>query len=219
MNLLNQLEQTITQIGSSLRDNFKLIISILAILWVVQIINTLLGQRLNWLGIYPRKLFGLPGIVCSPFLHGSFGHLLFNSIPFVVLSALILLSGPATFWGVSCVIVLISGTLTWLFGRNAFHVGASAMIMGYWGFLLSNAYFQRSMMAAVLAFICLYYFSGFILSLFPQEERVSWEGHLLGFVSGVLVSYAMNNGYPAFIPSAVAKSGRVLSSLFSSLAE
>src|SRR5690606_2972312 len=95
--------------------------------------------RLNIFGIYPRKIPGIIGIVFSPFLHGSAQHLFFNSIPLVVLAALILVKGHLYFYEVTIWIAVFSGVLTWLFGRSAFHIGASSVIMGYWGFLLFEA--------------------------------------------------------------------------------
>lgn len=76
-----------------------------------------------------------------------------------------------------------------MFGRRAIHIGASALITGYWGYLLINAYRQPSLMAIVLAIVCAYYFSGIFFGLFPSEEKVSWEGHLLGCIAGIATNF------------------------------
>lgn len=188
--MLENLVNALQEIFTSIEQNWKFLGLIVLIVFGIQVVNLLLSYRLNLLGIYPRKIRGLIGIFIAPALHGSFQHLFFNTIPFIVLGSLVLVSGKSIFLEVSCLIILVSGLLIWLFGRPAFHVGASALIVGYWGFLLSNAYQQRSIMSVLLAFLCLYYFGGIILSFFPSEEKTSWEGHIYGFISGLIASYA-----------------------------
>src|SRR5262245_4202100 len=171
--MLESLNSAFNEISSSIQANLTFLLTILGILWGIQVVNALLGYRLNILGIYPRKIISLPGIVFSPFLHGSAQHLFFNSIPLFVLSALLLVGGKQQFFTITLLIIVLCGAAVWLLGRRAFHVGASGLIMGYWGFLLFNAYQERSVMAVMLAFLCLYYFGGLMLNLMPCEERVS----------------------------------------------
>lgn len=161
-------------------------LSIIALLWGIQLINFLVGYRLNLLGIYPRHLFGLVGILCSPFLHGNFSHLLFNSIPLFFLASLMLTFGTQVFYEVTLIIAVVSGFLVWIFGRQGLHVGASGVIMGYMGFLLTQAYFTHSPFAIVIGGLSLYYCGSLLLSLLPQEVRTSWEAHVFGFMSGML---------------------------------
>jgi membrane associated rhomboid family serine protease len=160
-----------------------------AIFWGVHIINFLLGYRLNIFGIYPRHWRGLLGIPCFSFLHTGFDHLFFNSIPLIVLIDFVLLRGMHTLIFVSVTIIVLSGITIWLFGRHAIHIGASCLVMGYWSYLLINAYQHPSVLTIILAIICVYYFGGLLLGLFPTKERVSWEGHVFGFLAGVMAFY------------------------------
>ena len=180
-----------------LQANISLILMIVGGLYVIHFINWILGHRLAVLGIYPRKLWGLPGILFSPFLHGHFNHLFFNSIPLFVLGSFVLLYGVPTFYFVSITIILLSGLATWMFARKGFHIGASGVIMGYFGFLLLNAYHQETAMSIALAIVCLYYFSGLIFHLFPTEVKSSWEGHVFGFLAGVAAAYMVPYALPA----------------------
>lgn len=158
---------------------------LLALLWAIQFINVLVGYRLNIFGIWPRKIWGLVGVPFHPFLHGSFEHLFFNSIPLLVLMDFLLLSGMQNFICVSLVVIVLGGIAIWLVGRPGIHLGASSLVMGYWGYLLVNAYQHPSTSTIVLAAVCVYYFGGLLLQLFPTQERVSWEGHICGFVAGL----------------------------------
>lgn len=174
---------------TSVKYNLHFLLVILVVLWSIQLLNASSGYRLNHLGIYPRRLECLPGIFTAPFLHGSYSHLFLNSIPLIILAALVLVNGKSVFFNATLLIMSVSGFATWMMGRPGFHVGSSSLVLGYWGFLLFNAYMTRSPTALFLAFLCLYYFAGLALSLFPQEEGISWEGHLSGFLAGVLASY------------------------------
>lgn len=155
-------------------------------LWLIQIVNWTLGYRLNLLGIYPRSLHGLAGIAFSPFLHGSFNHIFFNSVILFVLANFVLLGGRTEFYQVSIAILLLSGLAVWLCGRKAIHVGASAMVMGYLGYLLANSYYRPSSLTIILAFACIYFFGSLLAGLFPGGKGISWEGHIFGFAAGIL---------------------------------
>lgn len=159
------------------------------IFWAVFFLNLLIGYRLNLLGIYPRRWFGMPGIIISPFLHANFTHLFFNSIPLLVLSDFVLSVQAVHFAAITSVIICGSGILLWLFGRRGIHIGASALVMGYLGYLLAHAYQQPSVSSILLALVCVYYFGSLLLGLFPSEEKISWEGHLFGFLIGLATAW------------------------------
>lgn len=182
---MNEFAASLQNFILSVADYLPFTLGIIAVLWGVQLINKLLGYRLNYLGIYPRRFFGLIGIPCSPFLHENFAHLLFNSLPLFFLSNLVLLDGYREFVVISMFIVLVGGLLTWLLGREAIHFGSSIVIMGYFGYLVTQMYHHHSLMNIFVVAISIYYFGGLLTALIPGREGVSWEGHVFGFLSGV----------------------------------
>lgn len=184
-NIINQFYST----TEALQQNLPFVLSIIGILCAIHLVNWMLGYRLNIFGVYPRKLWGLPGIIVYPFLHSHFNHLFFNAIPLFILASFVLLKGFPTFFCVSITITLISGLGIWLVGRRAFHIGASGLIMGYWSYLILNAYEERTFISIAPAFVCVYYFGGFLLHLFPTEIKSSWEAHLFGFLGGLAAAY------------------------------
>lgn len=189
-----ELGQKLSWLVGVAQFNMHYVLTIIAALWVIQCVNFVLGYRLNALGILPRTPSGLFGILLSPLLHGSFSHLLFNSIPLFLLMNLVLLTGLANFIIVSVLITVISGLFVWLFGRKALHVGASGVIMGYWGYLIVNAILYPSIITVLLVIFCFYYFAGLFASLMPKSGT-SWEGHVFGLLSGLLVSYEQLPAY------------------------
>jgi membrane associated rhomboid family serine protease len=173
----------------TIRTNLPYILMMAGVLYAMHIFNWFVGYRLNQYGIVPRRLRGLPGIIFSPLLHGDFNHLFFNSIPFVILACLLSLYGWPVFIYASVVIILLGGFATWLLARNGSHIGASALIMGYWSYLLVFAYYQPSWLSIVLAVVCIYYFGSFLLNVFPRSAKSSWEGHLFGLLAGLVAAY------------------------------
>jgi len=187
-NFFSEFQFTVDTIVDATRANLHITLSILALLWGLNYINRSLGYRLNVLGIFPRSVHGLLGIFISPFLHGDFNHVFFNSIPLFILSNLVLIGGAVLFFNVSLWIIIVAGLGLWAFGRPGFHVGSSTVIMGYFGYLLADAYQYPTMLTGAVVFLCLYYFGGLLFSVLPSEKFVSWEGHLFGLAAGVLVN-------------------------------
>lgn len=187
--MLDELTSSLNLIVQQTKNNEPYLINIFCTIWGVFFINLVLKKRLLYLGIIPRNIFGIPGILFAPFLHADFNHLFFNTIPLIVLSNFILINGLNYFILVTGYIILLSGIMIWLFAKPGIHIGASSVITGYWGLLVSNIYQQGSVTAIILGIICVYYFAGIFFSIFPGKKGVSWEGHLFGLISGLLVSY------------------------------
>lgn len=186
--MLQQLSNSLDLILLQTQNNLPVLFIILLIPWVVFLLS-LINKRILLLGIIPRHLIGIPGIFLCPLLHANFNHIFFNSIPLLVLSNFLLIDGLHLFIFVTIAIVTISGFLVWCFGKPGVHIGASALITGYWGFLVSNAYQHATLTSIILGVISAYYFAGIFLGIFPSEKGVSWEGHLFGLISGVGLSF------------------------------
>lgn len=175
------------------------ILLILSVLWGINLLNWyVLDSKLKAFGLVPRHLSGLIGILTMPILHGDFNHLFFNSIPLFTLGLYLLTFGTAAFIKVTVTIMVLAGLGTWLFGRHGNHIGASALINGYFGFILTMAYYRPSFTTIFIALIALYYFGGILVSVFPHKETTSWEGHLTGMIAGVCTLYLLRYNYFGF---------------------
>jgi membrane associated rhomboid family serine protease len=164
--------------------------------WVVEIVDSaLLNDHLQQYGIGPRQIGGLTGIVAGPWLHGGYGHLASNTVPFLALGWLIALRGVRYWATVTIAAVLIGGGLTWLFAGGANHIGASGVVFAYFGALLGGAYYDRRPAMVAPALVTLLMYSGMLAGLVPQGE-ISWEGHLFGFVVGIAVARALADPPP-----------------------
>jgi membrane associated rhomboid family serine protease len=183
-------------LGAELKTQFSILGGFVALIWIIEILDSLIFQRLlrpglDQFGIYPRNFTGLRGIVLAPFLHGGYYHVSANTVPFLVLGWLVMLRNTKDFWAVSITTALISGLGTWLFGRTALHIGASGMIFGYFGYLLFRGYFERSMVAIAISLLVGITYSGMIFGILPNQPWISWEGHLFGFIGGAVAARLM----------------------------
>lgn len=171
-------------------DEGTVVFGLLAAMWIVEGVNLLVGHALNGLGITPRTLIGIVGIPLAPFLHGGVGHLAVNSFPFLVLAWLVTLNEPRRFVQITVSIVLGGGTLVWLFGRGgAVHVGASGLVLGYFGYVMTRGFTIRSFQSTLAALTCIFLYGGLVYSLLPGNPLVSWESHLFGAIAGVATAW------------------------------
>lgn len=173
--------------------------------WGVFVVNNLLlSGHLGRFGVVPRHLSGLPGILWAPFLHGSYQHLLANSIPLLVLGGILCSRSRAEFGAVTVAGIALSGALIWLFARNAIHIGASGVIFCYFGYLASLAWFRRTLGTLLVSAGCILLYGGMLKGLLPNSRGVSWEGHLAGLVAGIGLAWMGSKLYPRQQPAPLA---------------
>ncbi|MBT8143596.1 MAG: rhomboid family intramembrane serine protease [Gammaproteobacteria bacterium] len=168
-------------------SRFWPLVTLIAILWLIEVVNFLTGHSLNRFGLVPRTTTGLPGIALAPLLHGSFTHLLSNTMGLAVLGGLVALRGRRHFIVSMVALVLAGGLLLWLIGRPSVHVGASGLVFGFFGLLLAQAWYRRTWDSILIATAVVLLYGGLIAGLSPLQRYVSWEGHLAGLVAGVLI--------------------------------
>lgn len=161
----------------------------LAALWGVFGVNTLLGGALLQFGIVPRTTDGLIGILVAPFLHANLNHLLSNTLSFALFGWMVMLRDRRHFLPVTLIAMLCSGIVTWTLGApNSVHVGASGVIFGYFGFLLLSGWYARSFASIALSVLVGVVWGGTVFGVLPGTPGVSWQGHLGGFLGGVLAA-------------------------------
>lgn len=172
-----------------LKENVLFLLGLAGMMWGLEVINYFLFGYLDNFGIRPRNLFGLPGIVTAPFVHLNFRHLFSNTFPFLILGFLVLLAGRKVFVQVSVFVILTGGFALWLFGPTGTnHIGSSLLIFGYLGFLLARGIFEKSGFWLAISFTILILYGGMLFGVLPGQPGISWQGHLLGFMSGILAA-------------------------------
>lgn len=166
-------------------------------LWLIKIIEVLFNADLSDLGIYPLTAKGLPGILFSPFVHADFGHLFNNTLPLFFL-------GVALFYFYSEVAIevfawtyFLTGLLVWVAGREAWHIGASGLVYGLASFLFFSGIIRRYFRLIALSLLIVFLYGSMVWGIFPGTyKNVSWESHMLGFFSGVVLAVSYRNKGP-----------------------
>lgn len=164
----------------------------LAGMWMLEIADFVLGGRLDQYGIRAHDVGDLPQIFSAPFLHGGFGHLIANSLPFLVLGTLAAARGLGRFLAMNLVVIVVGGAGVWLLGQaGAETLGASILIFGYFGYLLGRGVFERHLADIAIAVVVVLLYGTMILGVLPSDPRISWQGHLFGLIGGVLGAWIL----------------------------
>jgi membrane associated rhomboid family serine protease len=167
----------------------RLVLLMVAVMWGLEILDVLTGHALDQLGIVPRQLYGLLGVVIAPFLHFGFAHLASNTIPFAVLGLIIAVGGTLRVLTVTVITALISGVGVWLFSPAlSVTTGASGLVFGFAAYVITRGIVERSLVYIAIGLLVLPVWGvGLLMGLLPQAG-VSWQGHLFGAVGGVLAA-------------------------------
>jgi membrane associated rhomboid family serine protease len=182
-------KQAAHALGAEVKTQAKILGGFVGLLWVIQIVNAVLGQSLDVFGVHPRSIFGLVGVVFAPLLHASFTHLIANTLPLLVLGWFVMLRRTRDWFTVSALAALVGGLGTWLIGSaQSVHVGASVLIFGYLGHLLSRGIFERKVWPILGSIAVFLMYGGALWGVMPGQIGISWEGHLFGFLGGVLAA-------------------------------
>lgn len=140
-------------------------------------------------GIYPRSIKGLIGIITSPLIHGDFQHLFNNSIPILILGTALFYSYKKIALKLVLWIYLMVGVWTWVSARDAYHIGASGLIYGLFSFILVSGFLRKNNRLIALSFFVVMVYGSMVWGIFPIKVNVSFEGHLWGFVSGIVLAF------------------------------
>ncbi|MEP6510042.1 MAG: rhomboid family intramembrane serine protease [Dokdonella sp.] len=160
--------------------------------WIAWLGAWLLGWPMTDLGIRPRQLRGLVGILAAPFAHASLDHLMSNTLPLGLLATLTLYCYPRAARLALPLIWLLSGLGVWLFARDSVHIGASGIVHGLMFFLFVMGLIRRDRLAVVTSLVVFFLYGSMLLSVLPHEEHVSFEYHLAGAIAGVLAAFALH---------------------------
>lgn len=161
-----------------------------ALLWAVEIVDAIMGQRLDDNGVRPWTVDGLAGILFAPLLQSDWAHLISNTVPAFMLTATIVLTSGAKVWvEATGVIWVVAGVGTWLIGGlHTNHVGASSLIFGWVTFLVLRGIFTRRLSDILVGIVIAGAYGYVIWGVFPSTPGISWQGHLCGAVGGALAA-------------------------------
>jgi membrane associated rhomboid family serine protease len=169
---------------------------VVIVIWLVYFIEINFGLNFNKFGIYPQSIKGLRGILFSPFIHSDTTHLINNSIPlFIMLGCLYFfyqkIANRVLFIG-----LVLTGLLTWILGRPSYHIGASGIIYLLVSFIFFSGIFRKYYRLIALSLVVVFLYGSMVWYIFPMKEKISWEGHLSGFLVGFVFAFIFRKKGP-----------------------
>ncbi|MFO7869034.1 MAG: rhomboid family intramembrane serine protease [Bacteroidales bacterium] len=168
---------------------YKIPVFYILLIVIIQSIDSFFSISFSQLGVKPLEIEGLVGILFAPLIHGSWGHALSNISTLVILCGVLFYhfhsASRIIFWS-SYFFPLI---ITWIIGRDSYHIGASGVVYGLMAFLIFIGFFTKKRYILAISFAILFFHSGFLWGIIPQESGISWETHLGGFITGTALAF------------------------------
>lgn len=171
-------------------------VAFVMLLWLVFWFEIRFGFDFTNYGIYPQRLLGIRGVLFSPFIHSGIEHLYHNTIPLFVLSASLFYFYRSMAWRVLIFGILLSGLLTWLIGRPAYHIGASGLIYVLVSFLFFKGIIAKHFRLIALSLLVIFLYGSLVWYVLPIKQGVSWEGHLAGLITGIVFAFVFKKNIP-----------------------
>lgn len=184
------------QLNTRLIKSIFISLAFPAILWIVYIASLVANINLDWMGILPRNLLGVLGIVTGPVVHANFSHLLSNTFPLIILGWAIFYFYPKVSYKAFLVVYILTGVFVWLFARQVYHIGASGIVYGFVSFLFFSGIFRKDNKSIAIALIIIFLYGGIVWGVLPGQKGISWESHLFGGIAGVIAAFIFKNVDP-----------------------
>lgn len=182
-----------------LKRSFTIVASFTLVLWLIKGIESLTGAELFKYGIYPGQLSGLMGIIWTPLIHSSYTHLFANTAPLLILGTALLYGYPKSAKIVIPVVYIATGLGVWLFARPLYHIGASGLTFGFMFFVFTVGAIRWDRLAIALSMIVFFLYGSMIWGIFPNEPGISFESHLFGAMTGIILAILLRNYDPPYI--------------------
>ncbi len=177
--------------GTWLRASI-VVIGFVALLWVLELVDTAADHRLDGLGVQPRDDDGLRGILFAPVLHYGWDHLAANTLPVLILGFLVLASGIGRGLAATAIIWLVGGLGTWLVAPTyTTHLGASVLVFGWLVYLVLRGFFARRAGEIVIGVVLLVGYGSLLWGVLPGQPGISWQGHLFGAIGGGIAAWSL----------------------------
>jgi membrane associated rhomboid family serine protease len=168
---------------------FKAPFFFIAILWIVKLVEILCELSFVQNGLIPRKISGLKGVLLSPFIHKNIEHLINNTLPIIILGGALCFFYKKNYKQIFLWLFFTSGILLWGIGRPVFHIGASGVIYALASFIFFSGLISNNKRLSAMSLIVIFIYGSLFWGLLPVNPGVSWEGHLSGFIAGIIIAW------------------------------
>ena len=178
------------------RISLFITLSFISLLWIIKLFETFTKTDLSFLGVLPREVRGLIGIITAPLIHSDFSHLASNTFTLIVLMMFLFYAYTNSSFRVFFTVYIFSNVLVWIFGREAYHIGASGIVYGLVTFLFFVGLFRHDSKSIGLSLVVTFMYGGLVWGILPTDPKISFEAHLSGAVIGLLAALIFRNSDP-----------------------
>lgn len=178
------------------RISLFITLSFISLLWIIKLFETFTKIDLSFLGVLPREVKGLIGIITAPLIHSDFSHLASNTFTLIVLMMFLFYAYTNSSFRVFFTVYIFSNVLVWIFGREAYHIGASGIVYGLVTFLFFVGLFRHDSKSIGLSLVVTFMYGGLVWGVLPTDPKISFEAHLSGVVIGLLAALIFRNRDP-----------------------
>lgn len=159
------------------------------VLWLIKLVEWQFKLDFSSFGILPRSSKGLTGILFSPLIHGSFNHLINNSLPLFFLSWMLFYFYRSLAFRIIVGSYLLAGLYTWISARASYHIGASGLVYALFGFLLFSGFIRKNIHLISISFLVAFLYGSLVWGILPWDKSMSWEGHFWGLLVGIVFAF------------------------------
>ena len=177
------------QLNSKLIKSLIVPLTFPILIWVVFLLSLVFKLDLTRMGILPRDMLGILGIVTAPLIHANYSHLISNTIPLILLGWSISFFYNKVSLRVFIVVYLLTGFFVWLLAREVYHIGASGLVYGFVSFLFFSGIFRKDNKSISIALLVTFLYGGIVWGILPGQKGISWESHLFGAIAGLIAAY------------------------------
>jgi membrane associated rhomboid family serine protease len=168
------------------------------LLWIIRLVESLTESDFTTLGLYPLNPHGLIGIITGPLIHGNWKHLANNSVPLLFLGWTVFYFYKEIAFKVFFLIYFLSQLWLWFFlVRPAWIIGASGLVYGMAGFVFVSGIIRKNKNLMAISLLVSFLYGSMVWGIFPYEEEISWEGHLMGLMAGIILAFYYKDYGPA----------------------
>lgn len=172
-----------------IKHSFIFPLLFLITIWIIKIYEFILADNLSNIGLYPREIKGIIGIITSPLIHGDFNHLFSNSISIFVLSAVLFYFYRPVSYKIFFYSWIFSNSLVWMFARPSYHIGCSGIIYALASFLFVSGIIRKNFRLLAITLLVTFLYGSMVWGIFPIQKGISWESHLFGFIVGIALAF------------------------------
>lgn len=169
---------------------------LVVVMWTVKLVELSSSEHYYWLGVFPRHVHGLLGIITHPIVHGDMGHLMANTMPILVLGWMASFFYPKQFPVIFFGGWVLTGIMVWIMARESWHIGASGLIYALAFFVFFTSIQKRNRQQTAIAFFVIFMYGGIIWGLLPIQPGVSFEGHAAGAIVGTIIAFVFKDRQP-----------------------